>query len=85
MFLDPIETEDEFCPACDELLDEDGICPNDCDLASLAEAEAEADLENDWYDEEDDYDAEFDAPYYDDGLEDVLPGVDYIPDEVEPE
>jgi hypothetical protein len=58
-----------FCPYCDELLDENGYCPNWC----------EDDLE-DYFLPEDDSFYENDLIYEDD-FYDIIPGYDYILDE----
>lgn len=50
---------DEDCPECGEILDEDGICPNDCDLMEHPD-----DMYVDDLDEDDDFESEED--YYED-------------------
>ena len=54
---------DCFCPYCDELLDDDGICPNHC----------EDDLGLDYVSE-----VFLDDLLYDDDLYNIVPGDDYL-------
>lgn len=71
MLLDPIESKPDFCPECVEVLDEDGLCPNDCDMA-------ESMLGDNWYEEGDDYGEDAELDYYEDDFEEVVAGLDYF-------
>ena len=66
MFLDSLE---DYCPECEDLLNEDGTCPNGCITPEDDDFEVLSDPRLRSAD---------DFTFYDDDLEDVIPGLDFV-------
>jgi hypothetical protein len=62
--FDPIEDEDDdVCPECEEYLDEEGECPNGCEIDTEI-------LDDSEFDDEDYFDDLDDVDYFDDEEDD---------------